>query len=32
VAQVFELKRKSGEGCHSDTSRLSRETRRPPCS
>jgi hypothetical protein len=32
VAQVFELKRKSGEGCHSDTSRLTRETRRPPCS
>jgi len=32
MAQVFELKRKSGEGCHSDTSRLSRETRRPPCS
>ena len=32
VAQVFELKRKSGEGCHSDSSRLSRETRRLPCS
>src|SRR6266498_5102373 len=31
VAQVFELKRKSGEGCHSDSSRLTHDTRRPPC-
>jgi hypothetical protein len=32
AAQVFELKRNSGEGCRSDTSGATLDPRRPPCS
>jgi hypothetical protein len=32
AAQVFELKRNSGEGCQSDPSRATGDLRRPPCS